>query len=108
VALLGYVTIAVHEVPENLSNISLVTDQEIATTSIVLMIFAVLSLTLKGKINRLTNIVAGSIFGLLAFIVLVDGVTVNINGFYNLMMSAFVISMVLVVWFARKMPKLQT
>jgi hypothetical protein len=109
VAFLGYATIArVSEVPANLSNLSLVADEEVATVSVVLLLLAFLSLILKGSANRLTNIIAGSVFGLGALMVLVDGVTVNLYGLYNPMMGAMVICMVLVVWFAHKMPKLQT
>jgi hypothetical protein len=108
VGLFGYATIASHEAnPEFLSNISLVTDQEVATLSVVLMIFAVLSLTLKGSTNRLTNIIAGSIVGIGTFIALVDAVTVNPYGYYNLMMGAVVASMVLIVWLAYKIPQIQ-
>jgi len=108
-AFLGYATIArVSEVPANLSNLSLVTDQEVALVSVVLIIFASLSLILRGSANRLTNMIAGSVLGLGALMVLVDGVDVNLYGLYNPIMGAMVISMVLVVWFAYRMPKLQT
>jgi hypothetical protein len=105
VALFGYRTFALNEVPSVQSNISLVTDQEVAVVSIVLMVFAVLSLVLKGSTNRRTNIIAGAVVGLGTLIVLVDGVTVNLYGVYNLWMGAIVIFMVLVVLFAYKMPK---
>lgn len=70
-----------------------------------MMVFAFLSVALQGRTNRLTNTIAGTVVGLGTFIALVDAVTVNFYGIYNLMMGAVVVSMILVVWFARKMPK---
>ncbi len=109
VALFGYANFAANEVNiEYRSNISLVTDQEVANVSVVMMALALLSLTLKGSTNRWTNLIGGSVVGFGLFIVLGDGVTVNPYGIYNLMMAADVIIMVSIIWFARKMPALLT
>ncbi len=105
-AFFGYVIIAGDEVPANLSNLSLISNQELASVSIVIMIFAFLSVTLKGSLNRLANIIAGVIIGIGSIVAFFDGVTVNLYGIYNVMMGVVFISMVLVILFAYKMPKL--
>jgi hypothetical protein len=56
-AFLGYAYFATNEIPVYRSNISLVTSQEIVTVSIILVIFAILSLILKISTNRLMNII---------------------------------------------------
>jgi hypothetical protein len=108
VALFAYSAFAENEPPENLSNLSLVRDQDLANTSLIMMAFAVLSLMLPGSANRLTNIIAGLVFSLIALIVLVDGLDVHLRGTYNLMMGADTVIMILIVWFAYKTPRLQT
>ena len=52
ISLFGYATLAANEVPENFNNLSLVSDQDVASVSVVLMVFAFLSLTLKGSANH--------------------------------------------------------
>jgi len=101
----GYTLFAADEVPSNFSNLSLVANQEVAAVSIVLMVFAFLSVTLQGKTNRLTNIIAGAILFIGTLVAFIDGVTVNLYGIYNLMMGVVVISMFLVILFAYRMPK---
>ena len=107
-AFLGYAYFGTNEIPVYRSNISLVSSQEIATVSIVLIIFAVLSLILKGSSNRMMNIIVGSVLGLGFLAALVDGVTVNLSGIYNLMMGVEVIIMIIIIVFAYRMPKTQT
>ena len=104
-AFFGYINLATSEVPSNFSNLSLVTDQDVAIVSIILMALAFLSLILKGSTNRSTNIIGGSVVGIGFLATFVDGVTVNLNGIYNIMMAAGTIFIVLIVWFAYKMPK---
>ena len=107
ISLFGYATLAANEVPENFNNLSLVTDQDVASVSVVLVVFAFLSLTLKGSANRWTNTIAGSILGIGTLAAFIDGVTVNLYGIYNPLMGAVFVSMSLVVWFAYKTPKSQ-
>lgn len=107
-AFIGYSYFGTNEIPVYRSNISLVTSQEIATVLIILIIFAVLSLILKGSTNRSMNIIVGSVFGLGFLAALVDGVTVNLSGIYNLMMGIEVIIMIIIIVFAYRMPKTQT
>ncbi len=68
-------------------------------------LFGTLSIALKGPTNRLTNLVAGSIFGLGAFITFVDAVTVNLYGLYNLSLGLAVVALALVILLAYRMPK---
>ena len=107
-AFFGYAYFGTNEIPVYRSNISLVSSQEIATVSIVLIIFAVLSLILKGSSNRMMNIIVGFVLGLGFLAALVDGVTVNLSGIYNLMMGVEVIIMIIIIVFAYRMPKTQT
>ena len=106
-AFFGYAYFGMNEISVYRSNISLVTSQEIITVSVLLIIFAVLSLILKGSTNRMTNIIAGSVIGLGFLAALVDAMTVNLSGMYNLMMGAEVIIMIIIVVFAYRMPKTQ-
>ena len=107
-AFFGYAYFGTNEIPVYRSNISLVSSQEIATVSIVLIIFAILSLILKGSSNRMMNIIVGFVLGLGFLAALVDGVTVNLSGIYNLMMGVEVIIMIIIIVFAYRMPKTQT
>jgi hypothetical protein len=107
VALFAYATFAADEEPSNLANLSLVHDQDLVNTSLIMMVFAFLSLALSGPLNRLTNIIAGSVFSILLLIVLIDGATVNPSGDYNLMTGAAVALLGAIVWFAYRMPRRQ-
>ncbi len=107
-AFIGYAYFGTNEIPVYRSNISLVTSQEIATVLIILIIFAVLSLIMKGSTNRSMNIIVGSVFGLGFLVALVDGVTVNLSGIYNVMMGIEVLIMIIIIVFAYRMPKTQT
>jgi len=104
----GYAYFGINEIPVYRSNISLVSSQEIATVLIILIIFAVLSLILKGSTNRSMNIIVGSVFGLGFLAALVDGTDVNLYGIYNVMMGIEVIIMISIIVFAYRMPKTQT
>ena len=105
IAFFGYAYLGMNENPVYRSNISLVTSQEIVIVLVILIIFAILSLILKGSTNRLTNIISGSVVGLGFLAAFVDGVTVNLSGMYNLMMGADVIIMIIIIVFAYRMPK---
>ena len=107
-AFIGYAYFGTNEIPIYRSNISLVSSQEIATVLIILIIFAVLSLFLKGSTNRSINIIVGSIFGIGFLAALIDGMDVNLSGIYNVMMGVEVIIMIIIIVFAYRMPKTQT
>lgn len=107
-AFIGYAYFATNETnPEFRSNISLTTTQEIVSVLLVLVALAVLTLILKGPTNRLTNLIGGTVVGIGFLAVLIDAVTVNLNGIYNLMMGAAVIMMILIIVVAYRMPKQQ-
>jgi len=106
-AFFGYAYFGMNEIPVYRSNISLVTSEEIVIVSVILIIFTVLSLILKGSINRSMNIIAGSVLGLGFLAALVDGMDVNLSGMYNLMMGVEVIIMIIIIIFAYRMPKTQ-
>ena len=106
-AFIGYAYFGINEIPVYRSNISLVSSQEIATVSIVLIIFAILPLILKDSLNRSLNIIGGSVFGVGFLAALVDGLDVNLSGIYNLMMGVEVIIMIIIIIFAYRMPKTQ-
>jgi len=103
----GYAYFGINEIPVYRSNISLVTSQEIATVSILLIIFAVLSLILKDSLNRSLNIIAESLLGFGFLAALVDGMDVNLSGIYNVMMGIEVTIMIIIIVFAYRMPKTQ-
>jgi hypothetical protein len=106
-AVFGYAYFGINEIPVYRSNISLISSQEIATVSIILIIFAVLSLILKDSINRSLNIIGGTVLGLGFLAALVDGMDVNLSGIYNVMMGVEVITMIIIIMFAYRMPKTQ-
>lgn len=107
-AFVGYAYFATNETnPEYRSNISLITNQEIITVSIVLIILTIFSLILKGSTNRLTNLIVSSIFGIGFLAVFIDAATVNFIGIYNLMMGIDIIIMIIIIVFAYRMPKSQ-
>jgi len=107
-AFIGYAYFATNETnPEFRSNISLTTTQEIVSVLLVLVALTVLTLILKGSTNRLTNLIGGTVVGIGFLAVLIDAVTVNLNGIYNLMMGAAVIMMILIIVVAYRMPKQQ-
>ena len=106
-AFFGYAYFGMNENPVYRSNISLVTNQEIIIVSVILLIFAVLSLILKSSTNRWTNIIAGFVIGFGFLAAFVDGVTVNLSGIYNLMMGIVVIIMIIIIVIAYRIPKTQ-
>jgi hypothetical protein len=76
----------------------------IAVVLLVPLVMAVLSLTLKGSVNRWTNIIVGLVFIVLEF---VDLAELAANPFAQLIMVnlAKVVALVLIVWYAWKWPK---
>lgn len=102
----GYVYFATNETnSEFRTNISLTTNQEIISVSIVLIVFAILSVILKGSTNRLTNLIGGSVIFIGFLAVFIDALTVNPSGLYNLMIGSDVVIMIVIITFAYKMPK---
>jgi hypothetical protein len=108
-AFLGYVYFATNEAnPEFRTNISLTNNQEIISILIVLIVLAILSVILKSPTNRLVILIGGVVCFLGFLAALIDAVTVNFSGIYNLMMGIEVIIMIILIVFAYRMPKTQT
>ncbi len=104
VAVVAYANLAANEAAEDVANLSLVNDEDLANTVLIMMLFAFLATFLPARLNRLTNIVASLIFTVLLSIVLIDGLSVHFEGPYNRTMAAAVVSMAAVAWFAFRLP----
>ena len=102
VAFFAYRTLAVSE---GATEVSVLDNDDFASYLLVAMIFTFLSLILKGRANRWTNIIAGAIVGILQLIMFVDGIVGYPSATFNLMTGATVVAMASVVWFAYKWPK---
>jgi hypothetical protein len=101
VAFFAYRTLAVNA---GAGEVSLLGDQDFASYLLVMMVFAFLSVTLGGRLNRLTNIVAGAIFTVAQVIMLIDGLVGYPSETFNLMTAVTVVAMASVVWFALRWP----
>ena len=102
VAFFAYRTIAVSE---GATEVSLLSNEDFASYLLVAMGFAFLSLVLPSRLDRLTNLIAGTIFGVIQAIMLADGLTAYPTAVFNLMTGATVVVMAAVVWFAYRWPK---
>jgi hypothetical protein len=102
VGFFAYRTLAISEVaPE----VSLQANDEFATYLLVAMGFAFLSLVLPSRLDRLTNIIAGSIFGVAQVAMFADGITGYPEATFNLMTGATVVIVASIIWFAYRWPK---
>jgi predicted membrane channel-forming protein YqfA (hemolysin III family) len=104
VAFIAYRTIAASE---GATEVSVLSNSELATVLVIMMVFAFLSLLLRNRINRLMNLIAGGVFLVLELIMLGDGLTAYPSAAFNLMTAAFVVFMAAIVWFATRWPKQQ-
>ncbi len=104
VAFFAYRTIAIDE---GVTEVSVLSNSELATVLLLMMTFAFLSLFLKSGFNRLMNLIAGAVFVVAQVALLADGLTAYPTAVFNLMTGAAVISMVAVVWLAARWPKVQ-
>ena len=108
-AFIGYTYFATNETnPEFRTNISLTTNQEIISILVLLVVFAILSVILKGSTNRMVNLISGVVVFLGFLAAFIDAITVNFSGLYNLMLGIEVIIMINLIYFAYRMPKTQT
>lgn len=101
VAFFAYRTLALNE---GATEVSVLEAGDFAAYLLVAMGFAFLSLVLNGRLNRLTNLIAGGIFLILQLIMLVDGVLGSPSSPFNWMTGATVVMMASVVWFAFRWP----
>ena len=102
VGFFAYRTLALsEEAPE----VSLRADDEFATYLLVAMGFAFLSLVLPSRLDRLTTIIAGSVFGVAQVAMFIDGITGYPEANFNLMTGATVVIMASIIWLAYRWPK---
>lgn len=85
--------------------VSVLGNDDFATYVLIAMGFAYLALILPSRLDRLTNIIAAAIFGVLQAIMLVDGITAYPDATFNLMTGATVLIMASIVWLAFRWPK---
>ena len=105
IAFFAYRTIAISE---GATEVSVLSNMELATILVLLMVFAFLTLLLGRKNNRPMNIIAGTVFGIGELALFIDGITGYPSAPFNVMTGAAVVLMVSVVWLARKWPKRQS
>lgn len=101
IAFFAYRTLALSD---GATEVSLLGDRDFASYLLVMMLFAFLSLILPRRLNRLTNIIAGAIFGAAQAIMLVDGTVGYGWRAFNLMTGASVVVLASIVWFANRWP----
>jgi hypothetical protein len=87
------------------SNVSLLSDSDFASYLSVLMLFAFLSLILPSGLNRLTNMIAGTIFLVGQLVMLGDGVIGYPSELFNVMTGATVIATASIAWLAFRWPR---
>ena len=105
IAFFAYRTIAISE---GATEVSLLSNTELATILVLLMVFALLTLLLGRKNSRSMNIIAGVVFAIGELAIFVDGIVGYPSAPFNVMSGAAAVVMVAVVWLARKWPKAQS
>lgn len=101
IAFFAYRTLALSDGAEE---VSLLGGRDFTSYLLVMMLFAFLSLVLPSRLNRLTNIIAGAIFGVAQAIMLVDGTVGYGSRVFNLMTGASVVALASIIWFAFRWP----
>ena len=104
VAFFAYRTFAVSD---GATEVSVLSNSDLASYLLGMMIFPFLTLILKGP-TRLMNIIAGSVAGAAQVIMLVDGILGYSSASFNWMTGATIVILAAVVWLAVKWPKQQT
>ena len=105
VGFFAYRTLVLSEVaPE----VSLQANDDFATYLLVAMGFAFLALMLPSRLDRLTNIIAGSVLGVAQVAMFADGITGYPGATFNLMTAATVVILASIVWLAYRWPKEDT
>jgi len=104
VAFFAYRTIAISE---SATEVTVLSNNELASVLLLLMVFAFLTLLLGRRINRLMNIIAGAIFAIAFLAMFIDGITAYPSSPFNLMMGAALVLMASVIWLAVRWPKRQ-
>lgn len=104
-AIVGFFAYRTLAVSEGATEVSVLGNDDFATYLLVAMGLAFLSLVLPSRLDRLTNIIAGSIFGVAQAIMFVDGITAYPVATFNLMTGATVVIMASIILFAYRWPK---
>lgn len=103
IAFFAYRTIAVSE---GVTEVSVLSNSELATILLVMMVFAFFSLTLTiQRLNRSMNIIAGAVFGVAHVAMFADGITAYPSQSFNLMTGASVVFVASVIWLAARWRK---
>ena len=102
VSYFAYRTIALSE---GVTEVSVLSNTEMATVLGVMMLFAFLSLMLKNPTNRSVNMVAGTVLAVGLLALFIDGITAYPSAIFNLMTGISVVFMAAVVWLANRSPK---
>lgn len=101
IAFFVYRTIAVSE---GATEVSVLSNGELAQVLVLMMLFAFLTLLLPRRANRLMNTVAGAIFLVAWVVMFVDGITGYPTADFNIMTGAAAVMMAAVIWLARRWP----
>lgn len=101
VGFFAYRTLALSEdAPE----VSLQADVQFATYLLVAMGLAFLSLVLPSRLDRLTNVIGGLVFGVAQVAMFADGITGYPAAVFNLMTGATLVILASIVWLAYRWP----
>ncbi len=104
IAFFAYRTIAVSA---GATEVSVLSDSELASMLAVMMLFALLTLVLGPRLSRPANLVAGVIFVVASVAMFADGITGYPSAAFNLMTGAMLVATAAVVWFAARRPRPQ-
>jgi hypothetical protein len=102
VGFFAYRTLAVSE---GATEVSVLDNDQFASYMLVAIGFAFLSLLLPSRLDRLTNLIAGTIFAMGQVAMFVDGITGYGGASFNLMTGATVAITASIPWLAYRWPK---
>lgn len=102
VGFFAYRTLALSE---SATEVSLLANDEFATYLLVAIGFAFLSLILPSRLNRLTNMVASTVFGVGQAAMFADGITGYPDATFNLMTGATLVIVASIIWLAFRWPR---
>ena len=102
IAFFAYRTFAVSD---GATEVSVLSNSDLALYLLGMMVFTFLTLMLKGRNNRLMNIIGASIIGVAQVIMLVDGLVGYPSASFNWMTGATIVILASIVWLAYRWPK---
>jgi hypothetical protein len=103
--LVGFSAYRTLALSEGATEVSLLENGEFATYTLVAMGFAFLSLVLPSRLDRLANIIAGTVFGVAQVAMLADGIVGYPDATFNLMTGATVVIVAANIWLAFRWPR---